>query len=387
VTKGESELREENLRLLAENQRLCQALAKSADARQDCEAREAHCRSILELAADAILIGDSKGNFTSANQSAVSLTGYPLEELLGKNLRELFSKEEQLRSPLRYDLLHADVTVQNERMLTRRDGSTLAVWMNSRRMPDGGYQTFMRDNSERKALEEKLLTLISDLEAFTFSVAHDLRSPLSNIFGFCEILKLRCKEKLDSESFGILERIAASAETMLALIENLLALARAEKLDRPQAATATGAVVTKVLADLAPQFEAAGVGVNVGPLPDLYLPEVLVQQIFSNLLGNALIHAPRPETTIQVCGSLEGETATLLVRDHGPGVADEERERIFEAFYRSKSAGGTHGSGLGLAIVAKIAGAYGGRTWVEATPGGGSTFMVELLNPSPPQEP
>ena len=115
-----------------------------------------HYESLIELAADAFFMGEADGSIISANQSATVLTGYSYLELDDMNLKQLFSKAERQRSPLRYDQLNRGKTVQTERRLSRKDGTTVPIEMNSRMMPDGSYHTFIRDLSERKQTEEAL---------------------------------------------------------------------------------------------------------------------------------------------------------------------------------------------------------------------------------------
>ncbi|GEM_PF-1356214 len=117
---------------------------------------EAKFRSMVELAVDAILIGNSSGVIIDANQKAVELTGYPPDELVGKSINLLFSEEELRKVPFRYDLLKEGRAVRNERLLTRSDGSTVQIEMNTKLMPDNTYQTFIRDVSERVKSERKI---------------------------------------------------------------------------------------------------------------------------------------------------------------------------------------------------------------------------------------
>lgn len=113
-------------------------------------------RDLIELAADSILTGDPKGNIIGANSSSSDLTGYSREELLTLNISQLFSPEERTRVPLRFDLLKQGKVIQTERLLTRKDGTTVPIEMNSKMMPDGSYHTFIRDVSQRKQMEQAL---------------------------------------------------------------------------------------------------------------------------------------------------------------------------------------------------------------------------------------
>jgi len=146
---SKDDLLRERLELQEENRRLKQSLHTLVDS-------TAHYEALIESAADAIFMGDPNGNIIFVNQSATILTGYNSSELLSMNLGDLFLPEEQQRVPLRYDLLKQGKTVKTERFLSRKNGSTVPVEMNSRMMSDGTYHSFFRDTTERKQAEEVL---------------------------------------------------------------------------------------------------------------------------------------------------------------------------------------------------------------------------------------
>lgn len=174
-------------------------------------ASEERYTSLVELAADTILRGDPKGMIISANKSAEALTGYTVEELLDKkDISILFTPEEQLRAPLRYDLLKEGRTVRTERNLTRKDGSIVPIDMNTNMMPDGTYQTFMRDMTEQKRAEEvlraseekfslafrsaPLLISISELETGVYSEVNEK---------FCQVTGFTKEEVIGRSSLEI----------------------------------------------------------------------------------------------------------------------------------------------------------------------------------------
>ncbi len=168
---------------------------------------------------------------------------------------------------------------------------------------------------------------------------------------------------------------------MLILLEDLLDLAQAGFLERPERPVDAEEVLREILRELESQFPATAVVAE--PLPAACLPKTLLAQIFRNLIGNALRYATGP---IEVGGERQLHRVCYFVRDHGPGIPDAERERIFEVFARGSTAGENRGTGVGLATVRKIARAYGGKAWVEETPGGGSTFRV-LMEDRPTLQP
>ncbi len=339
---------------------------------------EARYRNLVELAVDAIIMGDSKGNIIGANQSAVSLTGYPLEELLGKNLSALFSEEEHTRTPLRYDLLKAGKAIKNERNLTRKDGTLVPIGMNSRMMPDGTYHTFIRDFTELKANEEKMRSLIQDLDAFAGTVSHDLRTLISSLLVAAEILEPICQRELSSENLKVFGIIQRTAQEMASLVENLIALTLAGNVEKPEDPIDPNVILRNVLEALSSEIEAKNVSVSISVIPRLKTPESFISQIFLNLIENALKYGSRPGESIEVGGEQMESDIRLWVKDHGPGLAQEDCERIFDVFYRSKFSKNESGAGIGLAVVKKIALGFDGDTYVEKTPGGGCTFNVIL---------
>ena len=226
--------------------------------------------------------------------------------------------------------------------------------------------------------QAKLTKSNLELEAFVSMVSHDLRSPLGAIIGFAEYLRKESAKNLDNQSIECLEEIETQGIRMLTLLEDLLTLARVGHIDYPVTPVDADEVVREVLTELKGQLVDKGVVVTKGPLPQLHIPETLLAEIFKNLIDNALHYACRAGDSIEIGGARERNHVRYYVRDHGPGILEAERERIFEMFYRGSTGKGAKGTGIGLAIVQKIAQHYGGRAWVEETPRGGSTFWFEL---------
>lgn len=238
-------------------------------------------------------------------------------------------------------------------------------------------QEVRKRTRELEAERAQLREVNSELEAFAATVAHDLRTPLTPIIGYAEFLQEQYAECLDAQARSVLSEIQSQGRRMLHLMEDLLTLARLGRLDPPREPVPLAEVLAEVLAELRAAREAAGLDIRIGTLPHLALPRTLLSELLANLIGNALRYAGPNGGPIEIDRPPQGGPR-FFVRDHGPGVAPEETERIFDPFYRgthSKSLGGT---GIGLTIARKVVRLYGGRIWVEETPGGGATFQVEF---------
>ncbi|MEN8729765.1 MAG: HAMP domain-containing sensor histidine kinase [Desulfuromonadales bacterium] len=158
---------------------------------------------------------------------------------------------------------------------------------------------------------------------------------------------------------------------MVMIVDDLLALATAGKIEPPEQPIDTDAVVRFVVTELAGETSKAGLKVNVMPLPPIQLPESLLIQLFDNLIGNDLRYAGPNGGPIVVGGTRTGQKVSYFVRDHGKGIPPDEQEKIFKVFYRGTSGKQKTGSGVGLTTVRKICRAYGGDVSVDETPGGG----------------
>jgi len=228
-----------------------------------------------------------------------------------------------------------------------------------------------RHITERKLVEK-------ELEAFVYTVSHDLRTPLSAIIGYADLLYDQCQNSLDEQALDCLAKISSSGEMMAMLMDDLLDLSTVGKTQDPIEAQDTSKVVNEVIYSLSEQISRAEVGVEIGDLPVVQVSKTLLFQVFDNLIGNAIRYGCKPGDVIEVGGERRGDKVCLYVRDHGLGIPTDERDCIFEAFCRGTTGEDKQGTGIGLATVRKIAKRCGGEAWVEETPGGGATFCVEV---------
>lgn len=219
-----------------------------------------------------------------------------------------------------------------------------------------------------------------ELEAFAYSISHDLRAPLRAVSGFAQIIARRHRAALNDEGRHYVDNIVLAGERMGHLIDDLLSYSRLGRKAMTRQPLALGKVVSQVLDDLADRMTAAGAVVSVPEdLPIIPGDPTLLQQIFTNLLENALIYQRHDVVpNIRVSWSIEDDQIILKVADNGIGIGLEYQEKIFNVFQRLHSDDEYPGTGIGLAIVKKAVEMLGGRVWVESKAGQGSIFYLKL---------
>lgn len=225
---------------------------------------------------------------------------------------------------------------------------------------------------------------------FVADVSHELKTPLALIHMFSELLSSG-RVGNDDKQKQYLGIIMQESERLSALIENVLDFARAErgKIAHEFAEASAADIVQRVTGSYRARFEREGIALDVqvgDGLPSVKLDRWAIESVVQNLLENALKYAPQGER-VEVRLTHERDVLVLRVRDHGPGIPPEDRQRIFERFVRLRTHGSgdrvVRGSGMGLALVKESAEAHGGRAWVESQLGKGSTFVVTLAKVPP----
>ena len=238
-----------------------------------------------------------------------------------------------------------------------------------------------RDQAE-KALRASNLALRranADLEQFAFSASHDLKEPLRMVSVYSELLKRKLTGKLDHGTEMLLNYCIEGAGRLDALINDLLEYTRASadpEADAP--AISAESVVEHTLTILAPSILESGADITVGPLPELKIQSVHLQQIFQNLIGNAIKYRSQRPVRIQVSARDEAGVWTFSVADNGIGIDPIYQDQVFGLFKRLHVSSEYSGTGLGLAICKKLVDRYGGRIWVDSTPDEGCTFYFTL---------
>jgi PAS domain S-box-containing protein len=241
------------------------------------------------------------------------------------------------------------------------------------------YRQVQRLNESLERRAEGLEAANKELEAFAYSVSHDLRSPLRAIDGFSRILVEEFSDQLEEEAQHYLGLVRENAQQMGQLIDDLLALSRLGRQPLAKQPVEPRALVDRVLTGLADERAGRDVEIVVRDLPPCQGDAALLKQVYVNLLANALKFTRRCEHAHIEIGSLEKDGQTVYyVQDNGVGFDMQYADKLFGVFQRLHRAEDYEGTGAGLAIVQRIIHRHGGRLWVEARPDEGATFYFTL---------
>jgi PAS domain S-box-containing protein len=333
------------------------------------------------------------------NRGAEELYGWTAEEAIGRNAHELL--QAALPSPL--EVVRAELLStgrwEGEIQKTRADGTGLAVasrW-SLRRDEQGRPVAILETNndiSQRKRREQEVRALNDELaqrtvqleatnkelEAFAYSVSHDLRAPLRHMAGFTELLQRHVASQLDEKSQRYVTMILESAKRMGSLIDDLLAFSRIGRAEAHRTTFSLQQVVQEALAEVKPEIEAREIAWTIGTLPTWHGDRSMVRLALANLISNAVkFTRTRPRAEIEIaCARQDHEQVVLVVRDNGVGFDMRYVNKLFGVFQRLHAPEAFEGTGIGLATVQRIAHRHGGKAWAESVVDRGATFYLSL---------
>jgi PAS domain S-box-containing protein len=236
------------------------------------------------------------------------------------------------------------------------------------------------DIDEQKRVQDELRRANEDLEQFAFSASHDLQEPLRSVQIYSELLATRHGDSVNEEGQKFLTFVRKGATRMELLVRDLLIYTQVTKIEAPGGATAdANEALASALDSLAGVISETGAEINADPLPSLSVQGTHLEQIFQNLIGNAIKYRnPGAPPIVHVTAERFDGHWILAVSDNGIGIAPAYKETIFGLFKRLHSSDEYSGTGIGLAICQRIVDRYNGRIWVESEPGRGSTFRFKL---------
>ena len=271
-----------------------------------------------------------------------------------------------------------EFSVEDERVLTSLAAQAGVAYENAQR-----YRQIQHYASElEQRVEERTAELKEanhELQAFTYSVAHDLRAPLRQIHGFAEILREDHETQIPPQMRECLKYIREGTLKMVALVDDLLRLSQVGRKDLHKQVTSLDQLLIAARTELGPETKGRDIEWKIDPLPTVECDPVLMKQVFSNLLSNAVKYTrPRAQAVIEVRVRQIGSVTVILVRDNGVGFDMKYSGQLFEVFHRLHSAEEFEGTGAGLAIVHRVLQRHGWRIWAEAELGTGATFCFTV---------
>ncbi len=369
------------------------------------EQTRAHLAAIVESSEDAVVGETLDGWIVSWNPGAERLYGYSAAETVGHSATILVPPQcaaDEMKTLERIKL--GECASRYETMRLRKDGQPVHVSLVVSPIKDVtgavvGASAVARDITERKRAEEEVRRLNAELEqrvaertaelaasnkeleAFTYSVSHDLRAPLRHIDGFSRLLLDQCSEQLPEQGRHYLARIRTGTRQMGALVDDLLNLARLGRREVSVQMTGLKSLVDEVRAALAPESEGRDIEWRVSPLPFVECDPALMKQVFANLLSNAVkFTRPREHAVIEIGSETRDSRRVLFVRDNGVGFNMKYASKLFGVFQRLHRSEDFEGTGVGLATVQRIIQKHGGVVWAEAELDHGATLYFTLGN-------
>ena len=347
---------------------------------------------ILSQIHDSVVATDLDGVVTSWNHGAERIFGYSADEALGRHISFLYPPEEhgtlatQIIAPLKAKGSH-DIEIK----VRRKNGEdffghvSLSMLYDTNGKPKGmvGYTTDItaRKNAEKLAERhsEELAALNHELEAFSYSVSHDLRAPLRSIDGFSLALLEDYADKLDATGKDYLRRVRAGTQRMARLIDDLLELSRMTRSKMHLEKTDLGKIAHEIVDNLKQSDPARQVDVDIQPQLQAYADLGLMRVALENLLGNAWKYSNnQTNAQIQFGARQEDHQTIYFVRDNGVGFDMQHAGKLFGAFQRLHRADQFEGNGIGLATVQRIIHRHGGKIWAQSEPDKGATFYFTL---------
>jgi PAS domain S-box-containing protein len=358
--------------------------------------------SLLNLTHDSVFVRDMDFAITYWNLGAQELYGWAAEDAIGKHSHELLKTV----FPAPLEDVHAELlrTGRWEGELKRAtaQGSTVvvaaryALRRDEQARPVAILET-SNDITQRKRREEEIQRLNQELakrsmeleainkelEAFAYSISHDLRAPLRHMAGYTELLQKKASSALDEKCNHYILMMLDSAKRMGNLIDDLLAFSRIGRAETQKTVFSLTQLVREALSEVRQDAEGRNIAWKVGSLPDFYGDRSMLRLVLVNLISNAIkFTRTRTQAEIEI-GCADGNSDDLLVfvRDNGVGFDMKYVNKLFGVFQRLHNSDAFEGTGIGLATVQRIIHRHGGKVWAEGVVDGGATFYFSAPNP------
>ncbi len=362
---------------------------------------EARFRALFEQAPNGILLIDPETAQTiEFNETAHKQLGYTREEFATLRISdyEVIEKPEETAKHMQKVIREGSDDFETLHRTKSGEIRNVHVWAKTIRLSErSAFYTIFQDITDRKRAEEEIQKLNAELEtrvvertsqleaankeleAFSYSVSHDLRAPLRAIDGFSRIVVEEYANKLDAEGNRLLNIIRANTQKMDELITDLLALSRFTRNEMQFSRVDMAVLASSIYHEIASPEVQEKISFKVQPLPDAYCDSALMRHVWTNLFSNAIkFTAPKSVRKIEVTGYCENGMNLYSVKDSGVGFDPAYTDKLFGVFQRLHTTAEFEGTGVGLAIVQRIIHRHGGRVWAEGTVGEGATFFFSI---------
>ena len=376
-------------------------LSRQADellrSREALEAQTLMLRSVLDSIEEGLVATDDQGKFILWNPAAEKIVGMGPAEMspeqwnthygvyLPDTVTPFPPEQNPLLRAMRGEMGSAEMFLKNRHL----DGG-VRIEINGSPLKDkdgkvrGGVVAF-RDITERKRSEQERERYVrelqrsnAELEQFAYVASHDLQEPLRMVASYTEILGERYRGKLDANADRYIGYAVDGAQRMQRLIRDLLAYARVSSQAKPLAPTDSGEALAAVLRGMQTAISGSHAQIVYPDLPLIMADQGQLEQVFQNLINNAIKFRGQREPRIEISAQLKGDDWTFSVKDNGIGMDLENAGRIFEMFQRLHSREEYEGTGIGLAIAKRIVERHGGKIWCESAPDMGATFYFTM---------
>ena len=349
----------------------------------------------FSLSLDLLCISSADGYFKRASNAVTDMLGWSVEEFLSRPFIDFVHPDdvEATMREVQRQVVAGEKVLHFENRYRTKDGSWRVLAWRSMPQPGGLMYATARDVTEARRVEREIQKLNADLvnraaelesangelEAFSYSVSHDLRAPLRHVAGFSGMLGKTEGASLSEKGRVYLKQIADSARQMGTLVDDLLAFSRMGRAEMRMGSVILGDLIREILNDQRVDLEGRHIEWRIGDLPTVVADRPMIRQVLVNLISNAVKYtAPRDPAVIEIGSEGGDEEFVFHVRDNGVGFEMEFAHKLFGVFQRLHRAEEFEGTGIGLANVRRIVGRHGGRTWAEGRPGLGATFFFSL---------
>jgi PAS domain S-box-containing protein len=348
---------------------------------------EERLNAFMNSATEAFSIYDQELNLIDLNKAELSIwpSGTLKEDLIGKNLAELDSSlKETNRFDLYMNVIKTGTPLNLDEVIPHPKFGDFSFEVKAFKVGTG-LGMITTDITDRKRAEEILKRALEDLERsnteleqFAYVASHDLQEPLRMVSSYMQLLEKRYRGSLDDDADEFIEFAVDGAKRMQILINDLLDFSRVGSRGKSFESTDSEWVLERVLTNFVELIKENNATVTHDRLPTVMADEIQLEQVFQNLLGNAIKFRSEVPPEIHIGAERMNGEWKFSVRDNGIGIGPEYREKIFVIFKRLHSGDEYPGTGIGLAISKRIIERHGGRIWVESIPGEGSTFFFTI---------